>query len=41
MQEESVLTKIKETFSTEEISFQHFVLGYTIDACFLKYKLAA
>ena len=41
MQEQSVLKKIKETFSTEEISFQHFVLGYRIDAYFLKYKLAA
>ena len=30
-QEQSVLRKIKETFSTEEISFQHFVLGYRID----------
>ena len=39
-QEQSVLTKIKETFSTEEISFQHFVLEYRIDAYFLKYKLA-
>ena len=39
-QEQSVLTKIKETFSTEEISFQHFVLGYRKDAYFLKYKLA-
>ena len=39
-QEQSVLTKIKEIFSTEEISFQHFALGYRIDAYFLKYKLA-
>ena len=29
-----------ETFSKEEISLQHFVLGYKIDAYFLKYKLA-
>ena len=35
-QEQSVLTKIKEIFSTEEISFQHFALGYRIDAYFLK-----
>ena len=39
-QEQSVLTKIKEIFSTEEISFQHCALGYRIDAYFLKYKLA-
>ena len=39
-QEQSVLTKIKETVSTEEISFQLFLLGYRIDAYFLKYKLA-
>ena len=39
-QEQSVLTKIREIFSTKEISFQHFVLGYRIDAYFLKYKLA-
>ena len=39
-QEQSVLTKIRQAFSTEEISFQHFVLGYKIDAYFLKYKLA-
>ena len=39
-QEQSVLTKIREVFSTEEISFEHFVLGYRIDAYFLKYKLA-
>ena len=39
MQEQSILTKIRETFSTEEISFQHFFLGYRIDAYFLKYKL--
>ena len=38
-QKQSVLTKIKETFSTEEISFQHFVLGYKIDAYLLKHKL--
>ena len=39
-QEQSVLTKIKEAFSTEEINFQHCVLGYRIDAYFLKHKLA-
>ena len=39
-QEQSILTKIKNSFSTEEIIFQHFVLGYKIDAYFLKYKLA-
>ena len=39
-QEQSVLTKIKSPFSTEEIMFQHNVLGYRIDACFLKHKLA-
>ena len=27
-------------FSREEISLQHFVLGYKIDAYFVKYKLA-
>ena len=39
-QEQSVLTKIKEAFSTEEIIFQYSSLGYRIDAYFLKYKLA-
>ena len=39
-QEQSILTKISKPFSTEEIIFQHFVLGYRIDAYFLKYKLA-
>ena len=39
-QEQPVLKKIRQTFSTEEISFQHFVLGYRIYAYFLKYKLA-
>ena len=39
-QEQSVLTKIKTGFSTEEISFQHCVLGYRIDAYFPKQKLA-
>ena len=33
-QEQSILTKIREAFSTEEISFQHCVLGYKIDAYF-------
>ena len=31
-QGQSVLTKIKSVFSTEEIIFQHSVLGYRIDA---------
>ena len=35
-QEQSVLAKIREAFSTEEIIFQHSVLGYRIDAYFLK-----
>ena len=39
-QEQSVLTKLREAFSTEEIIFQHCALGYRIDAYFLKYKLA-
>ena len=39
-QEQSILTKIKDSFSIEEIIFQHFVLGYRIDAYFLKHKLA-
>ena len=39
-QEQSILTKIKDSFSTEKIIFQHFVLGYKIDAYFLKHKLA-
>ena len=39
-QELSVLTKIRETFSTEEIIFQYSVLGYKVDAYFLKYRLA-
>ena len=39
-QEQSILTKIKDSFSTEKIIFQHFVLGYSIDAYFLKHKLA-
>ena len=39
-QEQSVLTKSKSAFSTEEtIVFQHNVLGYRIDAYFLKDKL--
>ena len=33
-QEQSILIKIKNSFSTEEIIFQHFVLGYRIDAYF-------
>ena len=39
-QEQSILTKIKDSFSTEKIIFQHFVLGYRIDVYFLKHKLA-
>ena len=39
-QEQSVLTKIKSAFSTEEIIFQHRVLGYKIDAYFLKDRRA-
>ena len=33
-QEQSILTKIKEAFSTEEIIFQHFVLGYGVSVRF-------
>ena len=39
-QEQSVLTKIKSAFSTEEIIYQHSVLRYRIDAYFLKHRLA-
>ena len=39
-QEQSILTKIIKAYSTEEISFEHFVLGYRIDAYFLKDKFA-
>ena len=39
-QEQSILTKIREIFSAEGISYQHFVLGYKIDEYFLKCKLA-
>ena len=39
-QAQSILTKIKDSFPTEEILFQHFVLGYRIDAYFLEHKLA-
>ena len=38
-QEQSILTKIEDSFSNKEIIFQHFVLGYRIDAYFLKLKL--
>ena len=38
--EQSVLNKLLETLSREETSLQHFVLGYKIDAYFVKYKLA-
>ena len=37
--EQSMLNKLLETFSREEISLQHFVLGYKIDVYFVKYKL--
>ena len=39
-QEQSVLSKIKITFSAESIIFQRSVLDYRIDAYFPKYKLA-
>ena len=39
-QGQSILTKINTAFSTEEIIFQYCVLGYKIDAYFLKRKLA-
>ena len=39
-QEQSILIKIKDSFSTEKIIFQHFVLGYRVDAYFSKHKLA-
>ena len=38
--EQSALNKLLETFSKEEISLQHFALGYKIDAYFVKHKLA-
>ena len=38
--EQSVLNKLLEAFSREEILLQHPVLGYKIDAYFVKYKLA-
>ena len=38
-QEQSILIKIQKVFSAEEIIFQYCVLGYYIDACFLRYKL--
>ena len=38
--EQSIINKFVETFSREEISLQYFVLGYKIDAYFVKYKLA-
>ena len=40
IQEQSILTKVKDSFSTEKIIFQHFALGDRIDAYFLKHKLA-
>ena len=39
-QEQSVLSKIKSIFSAESISFQHWAIGYRIDAYLSKYKLA-
>ena len=39
-QEQSVLTKIREAYSTEEIIFQYSTLGYRINAYFLKHRLA-
>ena len=38
--EQTVLNKLVEMFSREEISLQHSFLGYKIDAYFVKYKLA-
>ena len=34
------MTKIKSVFSTEQISFQHWAIGYRTDEYFFKYKLA-
>ena len=39
-QEQSILSKIKTTFSAEKIIFQYCFLGYCIDAYFPKHKLA-
>ena len=39
-QEQSIFSKIVTLFAAEEIILQHNVLGYRIDAYFLKYKLA-
>ena len=39
-QDQSVLSKIVTLFAAEELILQHNVLGYRIDAYFLKYKLA-
>ena len=33
-EEQSILKKMSKVFSAEEISFQHFILGYKIDANF-------
>ena len=38
--EQSIINKLFETFLREKISLQHPVLGYKIDAYFVKYKLA-
>ena len=39
-QNQSVLSKIVTLFAAEELILQHNLLGYRIDAYFLKYKLA-
>ena len=39
-QKQSMLSKIVALFAAEEIILQHNVLGYRIDACLPKYKLA-
>ena len=39
-QEQSILSKIVTLFAAEKIILQYNVLGYRIDACFSKYKLA-
>ena len=39
-QEQSVLSRILTLFAAEKIILQHNVLGYRIDAYFLKHKLA-
>ena len=39
-QEQSILSKNVTLFAAEKIILQYNVLGYRIDACFSKYKLA-